>query len=215
MVALHWMARRNTIVVEGGMVRVASRSLIGGDAWREPLASYCGIRARRIERRHRYCPLRWHVIELWHPDPAKTVELARTRDPCAGAKQAETWAGRLTQPLCWEPHEHLARSGHEARDKVGGGGSRSGAARGSSSPVGPREARWRASRLHGGHDPRARIGFAADAAGARQAIPRAMACGLRDHVHHGGQRGLWAIIICGELADRLAAFFFQRWRWDS
>jgi hypothetical protein len=58
------------------------------------------------------------VIELWHPDPAKTVELARTRDPCAGAEQAEVWAGRLTLRLCREPHGHPARSGHEARDKV-------------------------------------------------------------------------------------------------
>ena len=117
-VALHRMVRRKTIVVEGGGVRVASRSLLGGHAWREPLASYSGIRARRMERPPRYGPRRWHVIELWHPDPAKTVELARTRDPCAGAEQAEVWAGRLTLPLCWEPHGHPARSGHEARDKV-------------------------------------------------------------------------------------------------
>src|SRR5919106_111458 len=90
-VALHRMVRRKTIVVEGGGVRVASRSLLGGHAWREPLASYSGIRARRMERPPRYGPRRWHVIELWHPDPAKTVELARTRDPCAGAEQAEVW----------------------------------------------------------------------------------------------------------------------------
>jgi hypothetical protein len=118
-IAVHWIVRRRTVVVDRGAVEATCRSLLGRHRWREPLANYRELRARHEEQPHRYGPRRWLVIELWHPEPAKTVELARTRDPRAGAAHAQAWARRLALPVRWQPHAHPARSGHEASDAVG------------------------------------------------------------------------------------------------
>jgi hypothetical protein len=117
LIAWHWIVRREVVVVHRGVVAVTRRGLFGGHAWREPLANYREIHARLEEQPHRYGLRRWHVIELWHPEPAKTIELARTRDPGAGSEQGEVWAGRLALPLRWQPHEHPARSEQEVRNE--------------------------------------------------------------------------------------------------
>jgi hypothetical protein len=121
LLAVHWILRRQTVVVDRGAVEITCRSLIGGHSWREPLANYRELRARHEEQPHRYGPRNWLVIELWHPEAAKTVELARTRDPRDGAARARAWARRLALPVCRQPHEHPSRLEHEAADEVGAG----------------------------------------------------------------------------------------------
>jgi hypothetical protein len=55
--------------------------LLGRRAWREPLAAYEEIRVDRELRSHRAGVRAWYVARLWHPEPAKALELARAKDP--------------------------------------------------------------------------------------------------------------------------------------
>jgi len=80
-----WAAtRRREVRIGEGEVACTIRSLGGREDWREPLSAYDGVRWKRFalkdpesrqsddsRRRTRYR----HVIELVHPDPAKTVPL--------------------------------------------------------------------------------------------------------------------------------------------
>ena len=101
LLGLHWMVRRQTVAVDGDAVVVTERSLLGRRSWREPLAGYREIRGRIEQRPHRYGPRRWHVVELWHLDPTRRIELARARDPTALEALAREWACRCGLPLVW------------------------------------------------------------------------------------------------------------------
>jgi hypothetical protein len=86
--ALDWMVRGRTVVISQGAVAVTDRSLRGSRAWREPLANYREIRAYRELHTHRAGVRSWFVVRLWHPEPAKAIELAREgsgADRAAGA----------------------------------------------------------------------------------------------------------------------------------
>lgn len=102
LVALVRLSQRETIVVEGGVVAVTVQDLVRRATWREPLASYHGLRRHRAWQPHRYGQRTWYVIDLWHPDPSKVVELARGRDPERIDDQASTLARRLDLPLLGE-----------------------------------------------------------------------------------------------------------------
>jgi hypothetical protein len=104
-----WIVRSEVLVIDRGLVGMTARRLTGARVWHEPLTGYRGIRARQEQRFHRYGPRIWHVVELWHPRTAKTVELARTRDPRAAEQIMGSWTRRLDLPLCRptdEPHAH-------------------------------------------------------------------------------------------------------------
>lgn len=122
--ALHWILRRQTVVVDRGALFVTERSLLGGHAWGEPLANYREIRGHVEQRPHRYGRRSWYVVQLWHPEPAKRVELARARDPAAIEARARDCARRFGLPLVWEPPQStmVERAGahaadHHARDE--------------------------------------------------------------------------------------------------
>jgi hypothetical protein len=106
--ALDWMVRGRTVAIGHGAVAVTDRSLRGGRAWREPLASYREIRAYRELRTHRAGVRSWYVVQLWHPDPAKVIELARAKDPALIEGRARDWARRLDLPLSWQEYEPTA-----------------------------------------------------------------------------------------------------------
>ena len=95
LLALDWIVRGRTVVISHGTVAVTDRSLRGGRAWREPLANYTEIRAYRELRTHRAGVRSWYVVRLWHPEPAKAIELARAKDPALIERRARDWAGRL------------------------------------------------------------------------------------------------------------------------
>jgi hypothetical protein len=118
---LHWALRRRTVVVDRGALLVTERSLFGGRRWREPLANYREIRGRIEQRPHRYGPRRWHVVMLWHPEPARTIELARARDPAAARSRAQEYARRFGLPLVWEqaPTIMAAPAAAPAADRPG------------------------------------------------------------------------------------------------
>jgi hypothetical protein len=99
LLALDWLVRGRTVVISQGTVGVADQSLGGGRAWREPLANYREIHAYRELRTHRAGVRSWYVVRLWHPEPAKAIELARAKDPALIERHARDWAGRLGLPL--------------------------------------------------------------------------------------------------------------------
>jgi hypothetical protein len=103
--ALDWMVRGRTVVISQGAVAVTDGSLRGGRAWREPLANYREIRAYRELRTHRAGVRSWYVVRLWHPEPAKAIELARAKDPALIEWRARDWARRLGLPLSWQQDE--------------------------------------------------------------------------------------------------------------
>lgn len=109
LLGLSWIVRFEVLVIDRGLVGMTARRLTGARVWHEPLTGYRGIRARQEQRFHRYGTRIWHVVELWHPETAKTVELARTRDPRVAERSTQSWARRLDLPL-WpppdEPHTH-------------------------------------------------------------------------------------------------------------
>jgi hypothetical protein len=102
LLAVHWMLRRQTIVMIRGALVVTERSLLPVRTWREPLSNYREIRCQVEQRPHRYGQRSWYVARLWHPEPGKRVELARAREAAAIEEQARDCARRLGLPLVWE-----------------------------------------------------------------------------------------------------------------
>ena len=105
LLALDWMVRGRTVVISRGAVAVTDRSLRGSRAWREPLANYGEIHAYRELRTHRAGVRSWYVVRLWHPEPAKAIELARAKDPALIEQHARDWARRLGLPLSWQRYK--------------------------------------------------------------------------------------------------------------
>jgi hypothetical protein len=118
MVAVSWIVRCQALVIDQGLVRMTDRRLTGLRVWEESLARYRGVRVRHEQLPHRYGSRNCYVIEVWHPEPAKTVELERSKDPHLIERGAAVWAQRLGLPLCQEPHARPARSQKPARDQL-------------------------------------------------------------------------------------------------
>jgi hypothetical protein len=114
---LGWIGRCRTVVLDQGRLRATERGLTGGRVLEESLARYHGLRVRRQQLPHRYGRRSWYVLEAWHREPAKTVELARSKDPRLAEQWAEDWARRLGLPLCHEPEERHARADASLRDR--------------------------------------------------------------------------------------------------
>jgi hypothetical protein len=102
MIALDWMVRGRTVVICRHTVAVTDRSLLGGSSWQEPLANYREIRACREQRSYHSGVRSWYLVRLWHPEPAKAVELARAKDPARIEQRARDYAQRLGLPLSWQ-----------------------------------------------------------------------------------------------------------------
>jgi hypothetical protein len=115
LLALSWIWHCETLVIDQGLVRMTERRLGGTRTWEEPLARYRGVRQRCEELPHRHGARTWYLVEAWHPEPARTVELARGKDPRLIGQCAKVWAGRLALPLC-EEHQGPARSEEPTRD---------------------------------------------------------------------------------------------------
>jgi hypothetical protein len=103
LLAVSWIVRCQVLVIDQGLVRMTDQRLSGNRVWEESLARYHGVRQRREQRPHHDGSRSWYIIEAWHPEPAKTVELARTKDPRLIERGAQLWARRLALPLCHEP----------------------------------------------------------------------------------------------------------------
>jgi hypothetical protein len=116
--ALSWIVRCQVLVIDQGLVRVTDRRLTGLRVWEESLARYQGVRLRHEQLPHRYGSRNCYVVEIWHPEPAKTVELERSKDPRLSERGAEAWAKRLALPLCLEPGQQSARSHQRAPDQI-------------------------------------------------------------------------------------------------
>lgn len=112
-IAVDWMVRGRTVVIGRGTVAVTDRALLGGSSWREPLANYCEIRACREQRSYCSGVRSWYLVRLWHPEPAKAVELARAKDPARIEQRAREYAQRLGLPLSWQWNESTARVAHD------------------------------------------------------------------------------------------------------
>lgn len=118
LLGLSWIVRREVLVIDRDMVELADRRLTGVRVWHAPLTGYRGVRDRQEQHPHRYGTRVWYVVELWHPEPEKTVELARTRDPRTVEECAVSWARRLGLPLCRRPDEPLGKPKLGAQDEV-------------------------------------------------------------------------------------------------
>lgn len=99
LVALDRLCRVERIVIANGVVAVTIRQLARRTTWREPLANYPGLCRRREPRPHRYGARSWYAIDLWHPDPSKSIELARAKDAAGIAGPARILARDLGLPL--------------------------------------------------------------------------------------------------------------------
>lgn len=126
LLAAHLMRHRQTVVVIRGAIVVTERSWLRSRTWREPLSGYREIRCAVEHQPHRYGRRRWHVARLWHPEPRKRVELARTRDAAAIEEHAREYARRLGLPLVWQqrPSFMLDQAGVDGADHDGCGGVR-------------------------------------------------------------------------------------------
>lgn len=116
--ALHWIVRWQAVVVDGVAVFVTERSLLGSRTWREPLSNYREIRASHEQQPHRYGVRTWYVVQLWHPEPAKTVELARARDPGLIEARARECARHFGLPLSSRRRDASAGCAPEPRDEM-------------------------------------------------------------------------------------------------
>jgi hypothetical protein len=112
-IALTWMVRGRIVVIGRGTVAVTVWSLLGRHAWHEPLANYREIRVDREQRPHRYGARSWYVVRLWHPEPGKTIELARAKDAALIERRAREHAGRCGLPLSWRGDQAKPAHGGE------------------------------------------------------------------------------------------------------
>ena len=117
LIGLEWVARCRIVVLDQGRLRATERRLTGDRVFEESLARYHGLRLRREQLPHRYGRRSWYIVEAWHGEPAKTVELARSKDPRLVEQWAEDWARRLALPLCQEPDERHAGVDRPTRDR--------------------------------------------------------------------------------------------------
>lgn len=83
---LRAVARRQQIRIDERTVSVTERGWTGSSSWEEPLSAYDGVRWRRYvvntdsdDSSDRHSRHYIHVIDLAHPDPAKSVPLFRER----------------------------------------------------------------------------------------------------------------------------------------
>ena len=113
-IALDWMVRGRIVAIGRDTVAVTVWSLLGRHAWREPLANYREIRTEREQRPHRYGARSSYVVRLWHPEPGKSVELARAKDPALIERRARDYAARCGLPLSWLPDEANSSAAHRA-----------------------------------------------------------------------------------------------------
>jgi hypothetical protein len=118
MLAVSWILRCQVLVIDQGMVRMTDRRLTGLRVWENSLARYRGVRLRHERLPHRYGSRSCYAIEMWHPEPAKTVELERSKDPRLMERGAKVWARRLALPLLQEPDQPPARSQKRPRDQI-------------------------------------------------------------------------------------------------
>lgn len=116
--ALSWIVRCQVLVIDQGLVTMTDRRLTGLRVREESLARYRGVRLRHEQLPHRYGSRNCYIIEIWHPEPAKTVELERSKDPHLIERGAAVWAQRLALPLCQEPDQRPARSQKRAPDQL-------------------------------------------------------------------------------------------------
>ncbi len=80
--AIAFLSRRDARF-DGSAVRVTGRTPFGREEWSAPLSAFEGVAWRVIRQRRRRGPPRvWQIIELVHPDPARTLPLyvRRSRD---------------------------------------------------------------------------------------------------------------------------------------
>jgi len=115
LIGLEWIVRCEVVVLGHGLLRVTERRLTGHRVFEESLARYHGLRLRREQLPHRYGRRSWYVVEAWHQEPTKSVELARGKDPRMVEQWAEEWARRLALPLCQEPDERHVRVDEQPR----------------------------------------------------------------------------------------------------
>jgi hypothetical protein len=118
MLAVSWIVRCQVLVIDQGLVKMTDRRLTGLRVWEESLARYRGVRLRHEQLPHRYGSRNCYIIEIWHPEPAKTVELERSKNPHLIERGAAVWARRLALPLCQVPDQRPARSQKRARDQI-------------------------------------------------------------------------------------------------
>jgi hypothetical protein len=60
----------------------------------------------------------WYVVQLWHPDPGKALELARAKDPALIERRARDWARRLGLPLSRQQFEPTAPAAERPSEVV-------------------------------------------------------------------------------------------------
>lgn len=97
--AFDLLIRRRTLIIDQSSLQLSVRGLTGARRWREPLASYRGLRHRPERVRHRYGWRIVHRLELAHPDPAKELCLMSTRDWRRIEACGRQWAARLGLPV--------------------------------------------------------------------------------------------------------------------
>jgi hypothetical protein len=114
LLASDWLARGRTVAIGRGAVAVTDRSLLRRHTWREPLADYGEVRTCRELRPHRAGVRSWYVVRLWHPDPAKALQLARAKDPTRIERHALEWARRLRLPLSRHGYAAVSNAAHDA-----------------------------------------------------------------------------------------------------
>ena len=84
-----------TIRIDGQCVRVTNRRITGTSSWTEPLASYRGVvwRTEPVRRRDEWQAIQ--LIDLWHDDASKTVNLFSSASDVAVPDFWQAWAHAL------------------------------------------------------------------------------------------------------------------------
>lgn len=108
------LVRRQTIQIDGQCVRVTVRRLAGTSSWVEPLANYRGVvwRTEPIRRRDDWRTIQ--LIDLWHEDASKTVNLFSSASDVAVPDLWQAWAQALDlTAIRWAPADatELPQSG--------------------------------------------------------------------------------------------------------
>jgi hypothetical protein len=89
------LMRRQRIRIDRDGVHVRLEQLFWITSWSAPLAQYRGVVWRSVPIRRRGARRTVHLIDLWHPDPDRTVTLLSSTDGRAAEDFWRAWAAEL------------------------------------------------------------------------------------------------------------------------
>ncbi len=117
LLGLHFLVRKKEITLTEREVSVRTRSLLGVRTWTEPLSNYEGVRGYTVTRSRGKSHYLVGVLELYHPEKAKRIQLVEGLPPRRLRAELEEVSRTLGLAALEEVDGRLVKRNPEDLDK--------------------------------------------------------------------------------------------------